>query len=48
LLERDFNIPPVDELVVEVDQIRAYQRKYDKQQQGDQNTVPAAGQLEKV
>ena len=48
LLERDFNIPPVDELLVEVDQIRAYQRKYDKQQQGDQNTVPAASQLEKV
>ena len=48
LLERDFNIPSVDELLVEVDQIRAYQRKYDKQQQGDQNTAPTVSQLEKV
>jgi len=48
LLERDFNIPPVDELLLEVDQIRAYQRKHDKQQQGGQTTAPAASQLEKV
>jgi hypothetical protein len=34
LLERDFNIPSVDELLVEVNQIRDYQRKYANQSNG--------------
>ena len=32
LLERDFNIPPLDELLLEVDKIRAYQAKHNKEQ----------------
>jgi hypothetical protein len=48
LLERDFNIPPVDELLLEVDQIRGYQRKYEKPEQGDPKPVSSAVQLEKV
>ena len=28
LLERDFNIPPLEELITEVDQINALQRKW--------------------
>jgi uncharacterized protein (UPF0276 family) len=34
LLERDFNIPSVDELLVEVNQIRDYQLKYANQSNG--------------
>ena len=48
LLERDFNIPPVDELLMEVDQIRGYQRKYDKIEQGDPQSLRKPTQLEKV
>ena len=48
LLERDFNIPPVDELLVEVEQIRVYQRQHDRQQQGGQKSIPTASQLERV
>ncbi|MDG1494712.1 MAG: DUF692 domain-containing protein [Porticoccaceae bacterium] len=48
LLERDFNIPPVDELLVEVEQIRVYQRQHDRQEQGGQKSIPTASQLERV
>lgn len=48
LLERDFNIPPVDELLLEVSQIRDYQAKYQKRGQGDLNLVSSAIQLEKA
>lgn len=48
LLERDFNIPPVDELLVEVDQIRNYQRKHQSQVLSGQQLAPASGQLERV
>jgi uncharacterized protein (UPF0276 family) len=41
LLERDFNIPPVDEL-------RVYQRQHDRQEQGGQKSIPTASQLERV
>ena len=48
LLERDFNIPPVDELLLEVSQIRDYQGKYQSRTQGDLNLVSSAIQLEKA
>ena len=48
LLERDFNIPPVDELLLEVSQIRDYQAKYQKRAQGNLNPVSSAIQLEKA
>jgi uncharacterized protein (UPF0276 family) len=48
LLERDFNIPPVDELLVEVDQIRNYQRKHQSQVLSGQQLAPASSQLERV
>ena len=48
LLERDFNIPPVDELLLEVSQIRDYQGKYQKRGQEDLNLVSSAIQLEKA
>jgi uncharacterized protein (UPF0276 family) len=48
LLERDFNIPPVDELLVEVEQIRVYQRQHDRQEHGGQKSIPTASQLERV
>ena len=53
LLERDFNIPPVDELLLEVDQIRDYQRKYANQkigrgEQGSQTSAATISELEKV
>ena len=48
LLERDFNIPPVDELLLEVSQIRDYQGKYQKREQEDLNLVSSAIQLEKA
>jgi uncharacterized protein (UPF0276 family) len=48
LLERDFNIPPVDELLLEVSQIRDYQGKYQSRTQGDSNLVSSAIQLEKA
>ncbi|MDC1513381.1 DUF692 domain-containing protein [Porticoccaceae bacterium] len=48
LLERDFNIPPIDELLLEVSQIRDYQAKYQKRGQGDLNLVSSAIQLEKA
>jgi uncharacterized protein (UPF0276 family) len=47
LLERDFNIPPVDEMLLEVEQIRAYQRKWGEKAPGDRKPA-AASQLEKV
>jgi uncharacterized protein (UPF0276 family) len=47
LLERDFNIPPVDELLLEVEQIRACQRKWSEKAPGDQKPA-AASELEKV
>jgi len=48
LLERDFNIPPIDELLLEVSQIRDYQAKYQKRAQGNLNPVSSAIQLEKA
>jgi uncharacterized protein (UPF0276 family) len=48
LLERDFNIPPVDELLVEVGQIRNYQRKHHSQGLSGQKLAPSSSQLERV
>ncbi len=53
LLERDFNIPPVDELLLEVNRIRDYQRKYANQsngiaEQGSQKPSETGIELAKV
>lgn len=53
LLERDFNIPPVDELLLEVNRIRDYQRKYANQsngiaEQGSQKPSKTGIELAKV
>jgi len=53
LLERDFNIPPVDELLLEVNRIRDYQHKYANQsngiaEQGSQKPSKTGIELAKV